>query len=91
MSDNENTDDRIEEGNDEQERRERVKTLLQETEDSLLALAYEKEKNSELEKLRAKKGKPPELAKMRRSKMSRDDKKKVIEQFGIDVYEEIPR
>ena len=73
-----------------EEKRERLAKLLEDSEAELMDLLYHKEATTELEKLRKKKAKPPQFSKLRRSKMSRDEKRKVITEFGIDTYNEIP-
>ena len=74
----------------EEQKREKLKALIEEGENELLDFLYRKEAYSELEKLKEKQGKPPAISKMRRSKMTRDEKREVIKLFGIDEYNRIP-
>lgn len=85
-----NNDEPKAEERSEAEKREEIERVIAETEDALLALQYEGRKNEELEKLRAKQEKPPELSKLRRSKMTRKQKEQVIKEFGVDTYEKLP-
>ena len=73
-----------------EEKRERLAKLLEDSEAELMDLLYHKEATTELEKLKEKQSKPPAISKMRRSKMTRDEKREVIKLFGIEEYNRIP-
>ena len=73
-----------------EEKRERLAAMIEDAENELMHALYHKEATTELEKLREKKAKPPQFSKLRRSKMNREEKRKVITEFGIDTYNEIP-
>ncbi|WP_018949506.1 hypothetical protein [Thioalkalivibrio sp. ALMg11] len=75
---------------DENNEREELQEQIQRKEEELAFSIYEKQKQEQLEKFRAKKEEPPKLTGVRRSKLSQCDKKRIIHEFGIDVYNELP-
>ena len=70
--------------------REELEARLTETEEALAEAEREKEREAEIEKMREKRDAVPKLANLKRSKMDDQTKRRVIAEFGIDVYNELP-
>lgn len=73
-----------------EEIRAELEERLAETEAKLAEAEREKEREGEIEKMREKRDAVPKLANLKRSKMDQQTKRRVIAEFGIDVYEELP-
>lgn len=74
----------------EEQIRQELEDRLAETQAALEEAEKEKEREAEIEKMREKRDQPPKLANLKRSKMNQEQKRKVISEYGIDVYEELP-
>lgn len=75
---------------DETEARDALKAELAEREAELAEALREKQRTEQINRLHEKQSKGPDLTKLRRNRMSNDEKRYVIQEFGIDVYNKLP-
>ena len=75
---------------EENNERQELEDAIRQKEEALAFAEYEKQKQEQLEKFREKRESPPKLTNVRRSKLSNFDKRRIIHEYGIDVYNELP-
>ncbi|MCK8514880.1 hypothetical protein M0534_00850 [Methylonatrum kenyense] len=75
---------------DEVKAREALEKELAEREAELADALREKYRTEQVDRLQAKQAKGPDLTKLRRNRMTNDEKSYVIQEFGIDVYNKLP-